>query len=535
MGTRRRLLLAARLRRALAELAALILGLGLLTPLLGSDELSRQSVTLLIAPLGAFLCALRLRLPAGPWWRQLAAEARDALLVGGLLFFGCLLVLRVLLRDGLLQLWPPGDAAATVVVLSVGGVAYLVFRGSARAWLLWDRLRRRRLLWALTHAHLSVVAAAALLFAVAIVWAAAARDPGLWGDLPPHNPLTPLAVRLVVNVLPVLAVAVIGVLTALVVVLPPAALVSFLVARRTTRRVERLAAAAEALRSGDYGTRVPASGEDELAHLQSTFNAMAARLEQTLGDLQAERDRVAELLEARRQIVAAVSHELRTPVATLRGYLEASLERWADTPPPDLRDDLVVMDHEARRLQRLIDDLFTLARADAGGLALDLGPVDVAALARRVAETAAPLAWRAARVTVVAEVEHDSMTATADPARLEQCLVNLVRNGVRHTPPGGIVAIIVRDAPGDVELAVSDTGAGIPPDELPHIWAPFFRGAGARQQDASGAGLGLALVRELAEAMGGSIAVESAPDAGSVFALRLPAAPAAIAEPAPAR
>src|SRR5690606_166706 len=121
-------------------------------------------------------------------------------------------------------------------------------------------------------------------------------------------------------------------------------------------------------------------GEDELARLQGAFNAMAAELQRTLGDLQAERDRVAALLEERRRLVAAVSHELRTPVATIRGYLEADLARWDDEPPAGLRDDLEVIEREADRLQRLIDDLFTLARADAGGLSLALASVDVADL-----------------------------------------------------------------------------------------------------------------------------------------------------------
>jgi signal transduction histidine kinase len=537
MAPPRRLLLAAAPQRALAEMALLVLGLGLLTPALGSASLGYQSVFLLLAPLGAFVCALRLRPPAGPWWRQAGAEGLAGLLAWVLLFAGCLFVLRVVLRDDAVRIWPPPGTPGSLIVLSAGGMAYAIFRGAVRAWLVWDRLRRRRLLWALTHAHLTVVAVVALLVAGALVGLAAFRDPVPWAELPPDNPVAPVARRLLVNVLPVLAVVTLGSFAALLAVLPPAALVSFLVARRTTRRVERLAAAAEALRAGDYGSRVPGGGEDELARLQGAFNAMAAELQRTLGDLQAERDRVAALLEARRQLVAAVSHELRTPVATIRGYLEASLARWDEGPSGGLRDDLAVMERETERLQRLIDDLFTLARADAGGLPLALGAVDAAGLAQRVAATAAPLAWGRSRVTVMAEAQPGTPPALADPARLEQALVNLVRNAVRHTPPGGIVAIAVSAEVDAVLVAVRDTGEGIAADELSQVWEPFYRGAHARAEDAGGAGLGLALVRELTEAMGGAVAVESAPGAGSCFTLRLPlAAPvgAAPAVPEPA-
>src|SRR5690606_6300326 len=124
--------------------------------------------------------------------------------------------------------------------------------------------------------------------------------------------------------------------------------------------------------------------------------------------------------------------------------------------------------------------------------------------------------------TVMAEAQPETPPALADPARLEQALVNLVRNAVRHTPPGGIVALSVSATPEAVLVAVRDTGEGIAPEELPQIWEPFYRGARARGEDAGGAGLGLALVRELTEAMGGAVTVESEPGAGSCFTLRLP-------------
>ncbi|MCG2769836.1 MAG: HAMP domain-containing histidine kinase, partial [Anaerolineae bacterium] len=253
-------------------------------------------------------------------------------------------------------------------------------------------------------------------------------------------------------------------------------------------------------------------------------NAMASDLEGAVRDLQAERDKVTDLLKERRQLIANVSHELRTPVATVRGHLESALDGWGDAPPRTLKHDLEVMQGEVTRLQRLIDDLFTLSRATVLALDLELTPTDVAEIVARCVEAIAPLAWRSRRVEVVCEVPPDLPRARANATRLEQVLVNLLHNGVRHTSPGGIVAAVISVEEDSVRVDVRDTGEGIPPDELPHIWERFYRGGTARTEEPSGAGLGLALVKELTEAMGGSVSVESIVGRGSCFTIRLPKA-----------
>jgi signal transduction histidine kinase len=310
-------------------------------------------------------------------------------------------------------------------------------------------------------------------------------------------------------------------LTASVVLLPPAALISFLVLRRTTRRLEDLAAATEALRAGRLATRVLVSGGDEVSQLQIDFNAMAADLERTLRDLQAERDRVTGLLEARRQLVATVSHELRTPVTTVRGYLESTLRR-DQVGSAELRADLETALREVTRLQRLIEDLFALSRAEVGRLDLRLESIDVGVIVQRLVDTAAPLAWRQRRVQVIAELPPDLPRVQADVARLEQVVSNLLSNAVRHTPPGGLVAAAVSAEADAVRVDVRDTGEGIGPDELPHVFDRFYRGASADGERHDGAGLGLALVKELAQAMGGSVAATSTPGEGSCFTARFP-------------
>jgi len=269
---------------------------------------------------------------------------------------------------------------------------------------------------------------------------------------------------------------------------------------------------------------VTVQGEDEVAQLQADFNAMAECLEQTLRDLEHERDAVSQLLVSRRQLVVSVSHELRTPVATVRATLESMLGRQQGALAPALRRDLQVMQGEIERLHRLIDDLFALSQVEAGQLALDLDSVDVSPLIRRIVDAMAPLAWEASRVQVVAEIPDALPSARIDPSRLEQVLANLVRNGTRHTPPGGIVAVMASIEGDWVRVDVRDTGEGIPPQDLPRIWERFFRGERARAEDQRGIGLGLALVKELTEAMGGSAAVESTLGQGSCFTIRLPMA-----------
>ena len=309
-----------------------------------------------------------------------------------------------------------------------------------------------------------------------------------------------------------------------VLLLPPLALVSHLVARRLTRRLEALASAMTALQAGDPTARVEVDGEDEVALLQASFNRMADELHRTTRALREERDRVASLLLARRHLVASVSHELRTPLATLRAYLESARRRFDREMPPPLRHDLQVMEREVLHLQNLIEDLFTLARADAAQLDLSCHPVDVGAVAQRLVDTVAPVAWENEQVQVLANVAPDLPLALADERRLEQVLRNLVQNAIRHTPPGGLVVVDVAAEAEALTVRVRDTGEGIAAEHLPHIWERFYRIETDGAPGRAGAGLGLALVKELTEAMNGTVAVASREDEGAQFEVRLPLA-----------
>jgi signal transduction histidine kinase len=473
---------------------------------------------------------LRARKPQGTWlrqgiWELVVAFSLSLVMALGLrvpaTWLGWGTVWRASsFSDGL----SPGSTLEATLLFLATGPGYLIARVGVRFWLRWNQMRQQRMLWALTHAQLTVVALVAVLGALGLVVLSS-----LFETLPVTGPesadlLTSLASRLLHTVFPATIALAVLIVTLLIALLPPSALVSFLIARRTTRRLERLAAAANALREGDYGARVEVVGEDEVAQMQSGFNAMADELEQTLRALEVERDKVSRLLESRRELVASVSHELRTPVATARATLESALSRWPTTLPDNLRHDLEVMDGEIFRLQRLIDDLFILAAGDAGGLALECQPLDVGPLIQRMVDALAPLAWNSGCVEVVAELPAESAAALADGARVEQILSNLLRNAIRHTPPGGIVVLMAAVEEDAVRIEVRDTGGGIAPEDLPHIWDRFYRGRSSSGVQSEGTGLGLTLVKELTEAMGGTVAVESTVGQGSYFSVRLPRA-----------
>ncbi|GLV54916.1 hypothetical protein KDH_17630 [Dictyobacter sp. S3.2.2.5] len=412
-----------------------------------------------------------------------------------------------------------GSRIGFFAVTLLGCIGFFLLRIVLHALAFWDRLRLKRLRWEVTHSHLMVVVIGAGIISAVIVLILLAVDFGtLFTDTRP--------LYLIISFLFVMFICTVFTIAC---VLPPSILSSYIFTRRITRRIEQLARATSMLRSGDYSIRVNIEGEDEIAHLQADFNAMASALERTMRELKEERDNVQTLLNARRELIASVSHELRTPVATVRSYLESSLANWQqDQPPATLKQDMQTIEQQTIRLQSLINDLFTLARAEVGRLEMRCQPTNIELLVTRVVETIAPIAWRGSRVEVVAEVESISPSfpyALVDGDRLEQILHNLIHNGVRHTSPGGIIAVATQANERQIILQVKDTGEGIAPDDLARIWDRFYRASNA--QYGSGTGLGLAIVKELSEAMGGSVAVESVLGQGSCFTICIPRAQAA--------
>jgi two-component system sensor histidine kinase BaeS len=278
--------------------------------------------------------------------------------------------------------------------------------------------------------------------------------------------------------------------------------VAIAIARRITRPVEGLTVAARRLGRGDRDARVgSAGGFAELADLGATFDRMAAALQRED--------------ELRRALVSDVAHELRTPVT----ILQASCEELADGLAEPTPDRLASLHQEVLRLGRVVEDLEVLAAAEAAALRLDHQPVDLATVAAGVIELLQPRATQA-RVTLRGELH--AATVSGDPHRLHQVAANLLANAVKYTPPCGAVTVTVEPAGGSVRLVVADTGPGIEPDELPHLFDRFWRGRAAT--GTPGSGVGLTVVAELVRAHGGRIQVTSTPGTGTAFTVCLPEA-----------
>lgn len=228
------------------------------------------------------------------------------------------------------------------------------------------------------------------------------------------------------------------------------------------------------------------------------------------------------LEEMRRDFVANVSHEMRTPIGLVRGYVEALQDGLAESPA-DRCEMLGIIHAELDRVERLIADLLQLARLDAGQVQLQREPVALGPLAAHLVKKCTPLLEQA-RVTVKLEIPAELPLAFADPDQVEQVLLNLLENALRHSPPGGTVTLVARESQGDLLVQVQDEGPGIPPEERHLVWERFYRGDPARSRKKGGTGLGLAIVRGIAGAHGGRTWVEAAPGGGSCFCVTFPLA-----------
>jgi len=287
--------------------------------------------------------------------------------------------------------------------------------------------------------------------------------------------------------------------------------------------VEALTAAARRMEAGDLSQRVEILSNDEIGDLARAFNAMA--------------DGLARLEELRRNMVTDVAHELRTPLTNIRGYLEA-LRDGVVEPENHVIDSL---HEEAMLLNRLVDDLQELSLAEAGQLRLGCQPVALADIVDRAVKAMRPRA-EAKTVALQVDLPEDLPLVEVDPQRIGQVLRNLLENGLTHTPPGGEVGVTARATCPEpsgglslskgrgsdqwVEVKVRDTGTGIAAEDLPYVFERFYRADKSRSRATGGAGLGLAIARQLVEAHGGQIEVESEVGQGTQFTFTLPVAEA---------
>jgi signal transduction histidine kinase len=288
--------------------------------------------------------------------------------------------------------------------------------------------------------------------------------------------------------------------------LATAVVASILVSRGIASPIHRLAGASRRLAAGHYGERVPVDGTTEVNQLATSFNAMAAAVED------AER--------RRQELIGDVAHEMRTPIATLEGYLEGLLDGVID--PSDRV--WAKLHDETGRLRRLIEDLHELSRAEAHQLTVicrATAPAEIVKPAVERLET--DVAERGLRLDV--DLPPGLPDVQADPERAIQVLTNLVTNALRYTPPPGRIAVRVAADDGLVRFEVSDSGIGIAPEHLPRVFERFYRVDKSRARVLGGAGVGLTIAQALAETMGGRISAQSpGPGQGSTFTFELPAA-----------
>ena len=289
-----------------------------------------------------------------------------------------------------------------------------------------------------------------------------------------------------------------------------AVLVSVFVSRQVVAPVREMMAASQSIAEGHYSERIrlignPSKGElDELAQLALSFNQMAARLEQTE--------------TMRRQLIGDVTHELQTPLTAIKGSMEGLIDGVL------LVEDATYQQiyREADRLQKLVDDLQELSRVEAGAYELNHHQLSVSEL---VMATVARLGrqFEEKGVTLDTDVSTELPFITGDKDRLGQVLLNLVGNALQYTPPGGRVQISARQQGNEVHVAVSDTGMGISPEHLPHLFTRFYRVDRSRSRAGGGSGIGLTITKHLVEAHSGRIRAESpGPGKGSTFTFTLP-------------
>ncbi len=273
---------------------------------------------------------------------------------------------------------------------------------------------------------------------------------------------------------------------ATVVAVALAGVLGFFFTRMALRPLSEMAAAARELATGDYTVRVTVGADDEVGHLGRAFNDMADGLER--------------LERQRRSTVSDVAHELRTPLTTIRGYLEG----MSDGIVPPSQETLDMLQREILRLVRLVEDLHQLTQAEAARSHLAREEVSIAALVAEVLE------WNRAEfesrnITVENDITAKLPHVIGDRDRLTQVLRNLIQNAWQHTPRDGVVRLAAEPTAGALRVDIVNTGATLGADEIPHLFERFYRSDKSRSRDTGGAGIGLAVVKELVEAHGGSV------------------------------
>lgn len=289
------------------------------------------------------------------------------------------------------------------------------------------------------------------------------------------------------------------------------------------RPLLRITNATVRMARGEYGARVPVKGSGEIGRLAASFNSMASQVQRTN--------------QVQRDFVANVSHDLRTPLTMIAGFSQALLDGTA--PAEEIESLAEVINTEAGKMQRLVDDLLQMTKLEAGLLMLDRRPVQTRPYVQAVIDRVAPPAQRDRGVTIENKVPASTPPIDVDPERFERALKNLLDNALQYTPVGGAVVVDAQsDGRDSVRIQVADTGVGISPEDLPRVFERFYRSDRSRERMSGHSGLGLAIVHEIVEAHGGTVGVDSELGTGTTVWIAVPRAHAEssvheYAEPSP--
>jgi signal transduction histidine kinase len=279
-------------------------------------------------------------------------------------------------------------------------------------------------------------------------------------------------------------------------------------------RIRELQRAAARLGSGELTARAREDGADEVAELARAFNAMADELQHRAGALQAS-DR------ARRQLIADVSHELMTPLTAILGHLETLSMTEVRLDDAKRLQQIAITTREAKRLERLIGDLLDMARLEAGGGELDIQAVETRDLFEQVAAHHEHDS-RTRNIRFTTAVDAGAEMLSVDPFRLEQAIENVTANALRHTPNGGTIELRAERVGNTVTVTVTDSGEGIAPEHLPHIFDRFYKTASAKGMASRGSGLGLSIVKAVVARHGGRVSATSEVGVGTTIRIELP-------------
>lgn len=282
-----------------------------------------------------------------------------------------------------------------------------------------------------------------------------------------------------------------------------ALVLGLLLSRTLSRPIRELTRATKAVAQGELHQQVPVRSTDEIGELARSFNQMSRDL--------------ARAQSLRQQMTADIAHELRTPLSVILSHVDA-IEEGILQPTPET---LHVIREETTQLSRLVEDLRTLSRADAGELSMTLILANPGDLLSKTAASHRPLAAEKG-IDLDVDTDVDLPPIQVDPERINQVLDNLLSNALRHTPEGGSIRLFARKADEGVELVIVDSGPGIASEALPHVFERFYRADSARGRDLGGSGLGLAIARSIVESHAGHIRAESEPGKGAAFIVWLP-------------